>query len=688
MSDSEQPPVLDDLGELEQKMVDAARRGEWVGPAARISVSELEETDDPNFQVRAEVVRELLCGYRGKLDPRGVLVAGVRIVGRLDLNHITAVAGLALVDSALPDGMTGYNGRLRRIDLSGSFIAGIHADSVRIDGNLIMRGTTVHGKSASGALQMRGAHVAGDIDLDRAAVTNDDGPALVVERARIDQSLFLRDAYLSGAGDLGAFRILSAHVAGDLELDRSELVNSSGPCFAADGLRVDNRLLLEDVTAAGRSKRGAVRLLGAKIGRLSLNGANVDNSEGPALVAERIQVNGGLFLLAAKMAGVSEIGAVVLTAANIDVQLVAAHVAIRNSAGPALSADAMVVKGGMFLRDAVLTGVGGQGVFRLLTAHIAGSFELDRISLTNLTGPALSADGLRADRSMYLRGGEVRGEGSSGAIRLLDAKIDGQVNLKDSEFSNKSGPVLVLSSTTISGALFFPASLQCVQSSSDVRSKGCPADASKIVVHGLTYARLADVSWRQWLHLLAHHTLYYLPQPYQQLAAVERAAGHDTNARQVLITQQEDLRHRSPEALGGRLAKWRHGLWGWLGRYGYRAHRLVTALAIVLAVSGSLGYAAGQVSTRSGHHAAERVVPASVQSTSSGIPCSTAELIGLGIDRGLPVGATGLRARCDLDTATRRGQAFTFVLWLLQALVWALATLAVAAYTGLVRKPT
>ena len=69
---------------------------------------------------------------------------------------------------------------------------------------------------------------------------------------------------------------------------------------------------------------------------------------------------------------------------------------------------------------------------------------------------------------------------------------------------------------------------------------------------------MADVLWQQWLHLLTHHTRTYEPQTYYQyLATVERAAGHDHNARQVLIAQQEDLRRRAPEALGGRI--------GWCG---------------------------------------------------------------------------------------------------------------------------
>jgi len=69
-------------------------------------------------------------------------------------------------------------------------------------------------------------------------------------------------------------------------------------------------------------------------------------------------------------------------------------------------------------------------------------------------------------------------------------------------------------------------------------------------------------------------------------------------------------------------------------------------------------------------------------------PCSLTEQIGLGIDRGLPLGATGLRDRCDLDTTSRGGQTITIAIWTVQALVWALATLAIAGYTGLIRKIT
>lgn len=75
-------------------------------------------------------------------------------------------------------------------------------------------------------------------------------------------------------------------------------------------------------------------------------------------------------------------------------------------------------------------------------------------------------------------------------------------------------------------------------------------------------------------------------------------------------------------------------------------------------------------------------------STQPDTPCSTIEQIGLGIDRGLPIGTAGIRTYCDLNPATTAGQYFTLALWILQAPIWALATLAVADYIGLIRKIT
>jgi hypothetical protein len=465
--------MLARLTTLEKKVIEAARQGDVACPVSQVKVKDLAVTDDPRLRVRAGLFRELLRGLHGDLDPRGIQVMGVRVVGALDLDDVAAVSGLSLRRCAFPDGISCKRAHLRDLYLNGSLLTHLHADDLHADGNV-------------------------------------------------------------------------------------------------------------------------------------------------------------------------------------------------------------------FLRDATITGNSEDGAIRLYSAHIAGHLDLGRATITNATGPALHAEGIQTDGNLHMEGANVTGASGRGAIRLHNAHIGGQAALGVTKVNNSSGPLLVLLEAHITGA-FFPPSVVCPKGSTDRGRRDCPDKERALTAHGLTYPILRDMEWRQWLHLLVHHTADYWPQPFQQLATTERAAGHDNNAREILIAQQRDLYHRAHKSLGGWSARRRHQLWGLLGSYGYRAHRLVVVLGVVLALAGGVGYWAGHTTTRPGHHAAERV-----QSLTApvGTSCSFIELVGLGIDRGLPLGVTGVRTRCDLDTGPRKGQAFTIGLWVLQALLWGLATLAIAAYTGLVRKPS
>ena len=126
-----------------------------------------------------------------------------------------------------------------------------------------------------------------------------------------------------------------------------------------------------------------------------------------------------------------------------------------------------------------------------------------------------------------------------------------------------------------------------------------------------------------------------------------------------------------------------HWWWGWLAGYGYRARRIAGLLLITLFLAAGLSVWAGHVITAPGHHAAERTA---TFAEPSGQQCSMIELVGVGLDRGLPLASTGVRTRCDVNSDTGIGEAFTASLWALQAFAWLLATLAFAAYTSLIRK--
>jgi hypothetical protein len=92
--------------------------------------------------------------------------------------------------------------------------------------------------------------------------------------------------------------------------------------------------------------------------------------------------------------------------------------------------------------------------------------------------------------------------------------------------------------------------------------------------------------------------------------------------------------------------------------------------------------AAGHTQTGPGHY----VTTHTSQALDPNSPCSLIEQIGVGIDRSLPLAPAAIGNRCDFDTSSPIGQAFTAITWILQALVWTLAALAIAGYLDLIRR--
>jgi hypothetical protein len=277
---------------------------------------------------------------------------------------------------------------------------------------------------------------------------------------------------------------------------------------------------------------------------------------------------------------------------------------------------------------------------------------------------------------MFAEGLIATGHCHDGAVRLADAHISGQLNLCHAKLTNPAGPVLDLEDATAKH-LFLPAQAICPHGATTRTS--CAASAPRLTLSGLAYTSLHAVDWREWLHLIRYHTRDYRPQPYQQLAAVLRACGHESTAREVLIAQQRDLYQRGE--LGGPLTTSAHWLWGTLAGYGYRSGRAVLTLLLVLMSAAGLGVAAGHTSLGPGRY----VTAHTSQAHDPNSPCSLVEQVGVGIDRSVPLAPAGIRSRCDFDTSSPLGQAFTASTWILQALVWTLAALAITGYLGLIR---
>jgi hypothetical protein len=351
------------------------------------------------------------------------------------------------------------------------------------------------------------------------------------------------------------------------------------------------------------------------------------------------------------------------------------------SAGPPVDATRFTAPA-MSLRGAVADAATPDGAVRLVGAHL-GSLDCGRARLANTSGPALFADGLRVDRAVFLHNGFL----ATGGVQLVDAHV-GLLDCDGARLTNTSGPALWADGLRVDRALFLrrgfeaagtgPAVLRLngvsVGGSLWLDPSGVTGPGALVDVSETTYGDLPElIGSSGWLALLRDHTPRYAAQPYQQLAAVHRAAGHDRTARDVLVAQRRDQIAR-----GG--LRWRERVWarftGLALGFGYQPWRALLLLFAVVAGSVALALVLGGPGGGLAHTAR-----ASTPTT----PCGVVERIGVGLDLGLPVVKTGARDLCA-PTATPAGQTLTVAGWVLQLAAWALATLFVAGFTGAVRK--
>ncbi len=381
-----------DLTDVEQRLIDAVVDGSVVDLAPELSDDDIDENvmrawREPH-QIRAEVVRDILRGRylpNNGPDPRALRLRGAWIVGRIDLDGIDTAIRLELSSCYLPDGLDGRECVIPRLRLDRSVIA-------------VSNG---HGKQ--GAVRLLGARITGQLLMGGTTLTNEAGPALIADGLTVDGATFLDGTFLArGHSEHGAVRLLGAHIAGQLAMLHATLTNEAGPALAADGLTVDGSAILAGTfTARGHGKHGAVRLLGAHIsGQLAMSDATLTNEAGPALIADSVTVDRGASLAGTFNArGHGEDGAVRLLGAHISGQLAMSDATLTNEAGPALIADGLTVEGSTFLDGSFLArGYGKRGAVRLRGAHISQQLGVNDTSVDRaLAGATWVVDGLTYD---------------------------------------------------------------------------------------------------------------------------------------------------------------------------------------------------------------------------------------------------------------------------------------------------
>lgn len=543
---------------------------------SNLDPASLAVSDDEQYIIRAEVIRDILLGRHVEdSGPRGLRLARARIVGRLDLDRLAPVMGLGLSFCVLDHPVTMLGAHMPWLTLSGSHVPGVIANGSLVDNTAELTGILVDADSVSGAVQLGSAYIRGVLDCSDAILVNKSGPALVANDLKVDGMLDLSRSEAVSDCESGTVQLVAALVAGSLRGDHAILVNRSGPALVTDNLKVVGPMLLRYSTCLGNHPvRGAVRLPNTVTGdNLEFNGA----------------------------------------------------------------------------------------------------------TLTNESGAALIATGLRADGRMLFRENFHAVGCRQPTLDLEGAKISGGLDFDTSRILSQDG--LALNLTSASAAwICLPGDAVCRSGAKD--DPGSWKDDGHLQLNGFTCSALdprgADLNrWLLWLHA---HTPAYAMQPYQQLAAIYRAAGDEVAARRVLIAQQDDLLARGK--VGGRWARAWHRVKKVAVGYGYETWRALIGLIVIVILAIAIGLTAGRIPAGGGRFEAAHTAATGHPGTS----CSIIEQVGLGLDLGLPAINTGLSNNCSLNSTTVTGQVLIAVSWLLQGLAWALATLVIAGYTGLIRR--
>jgi hypothetical protein len=231
----------------------------------------------------------------------------------------------------------------------------------------------------------------------------------------------------------------------------------------------------------------------------------------------------------------------------------------------------------------------------------------------------------------------------------------------------------------------------------------CWTSPGRLLLDGFTYTSFAGEARGTWTSRLEWLRLqypfgtreataqYFVTRPYEQLAAVYRAHGQDSDARRIAIAQRNDLRRYGPISRSARIRSW---LLNATIRHGYQPLRAVALLlAVYLGTFGAFWAAQHHPPSRPSY-ALDLVVPAKDVKTlqpsptarrcTATYPCFYPALLAL--DTVVPIINIHQAENWRLNGDAPFGWALVTISTAATLLGWGFSTLAVVGYTGLVRR--
>jgi hypothetical protein len=657
-----QSGVMDEIGEAE--LAEAWQHGAIVDGAA----------GGHKRSVPAELLREWCYRRMDQIDPRGLRLSNTVVAGELDLTGLVVpfsvrfegcefdapplVEGaqlfeLSLTGSPRLPGLLGNGLRLRRdLDLSRSHINGAHWTSgstskqsavwlceSEIGGRLLCVDTIIDGQggraiqadrirvggavrllhkfSSRGEVRLIGARINGSLDITGASLTAVDGPAIELEDAVIEGSMFVIDAPDGRRPEIhGRIGMGSTRISGRMEIRNAIIEAYADP------------------------QRESIYARPAMAG-LALDAAQLSVAADVAFVG-RCDVTGSIDMTNGDMSSVSIGAGCVLhaphrTALDLTNGEIRAHLRLEHGAtvegtirleGTAI--HGMLALNGRMSKPEHRSLVGGSAI------TVDGSVYLDglqtkggRINFRGATLAGLMADGAQLDNpdgySISLKEATVKGSvqladgfSSTGLVVLSRSTIEGILQFNGGTFTcpapeprhNQYGHAIEAISANVHGGLdlgwdkVWP-SVDFTDVTTTFMADDPATWPPQFIISGLSYERFERPQggrpreiWDQrercgWLERQTD----FDSGAYEQAARVFRQHGRVSEAEEILMAQRRHAtRVDRPHPLSPRRIL--DPVYALVG-YGYRPTRVLWALAILLvAVLVTLELPASQATLR------------------------------------------------------------------------------------------
>jgi uncharacterized protein YjbI with pentapeptide repeats len=609
---------------------------------------------------------------RTDLDPKGVNLTGATITGEIDLSHSNVVVPVRLAQCSIPNGLRLEGAILKEIDLDRVISDLIYMWGAEVKGDVRLTHCTFRGP-----VILASAKIGGNLDFEGTQIQSP-SYAILAQGAEIGGHVHMVSNFVAcGQGGLGSINFHWARISGILHMSGARIDNPTGPAINAEGLNAQAVHAREGFRATGAGPRGAAVFQWANLRRLDLTDANVVNSSGPAVNADNLQADAVYMRDGFVASGATAEGALLLRNARIQGQVSMRAAQVRNRDGVGLDAEGIDVGGSALLHQGFTVSANSTNfAVRLLAAKIAGELIFKEADIVNDCGPGVLLDSIQVGRHLDLSA-STSAEKEPG-ISLVGARIGSHLVCAGGA-TTVPLPTLValdLQHSTIGGQLLL---------SNDYARTRDSSAGSLLELDGLIYRGVPlQITLSEYLNILAHRTPRPVTQPYRQLASAYQALGQDALVRRIGVQQQKDALRRDD---AGQLRDlWasvrllpRH-LVGWFIGFGWRPFRalwwIVATFAIISALAMGL------------------LTPARIITPPTGSPsipigrtlCTPVDAVRLSAEITIPLIKIGGRDRCDLN---RDHEAYGFIFAvsaILQVFGWAMATLFVVGFTGIIRK--